>query len=76
MPQPQHQWVYLIRFVIGRSGDVTCSVRDVSGSEVWTVMEQERAREILEALERTRPATPAPGYPLPAGSAAPTGDGA
>jgi hypothetical protein len=60
MSQTSSQWVYLVRFFVGRAGEVECYVRDITGSEAWIVADPELARRTLEALESTRPVAPQP----------------
>jgi hypothetical protein len=55
MAQTSSQWVYLVRFFVGATGEVGCHVRDIAGSEAWVVADPERARTTLEVLEGTRP---------------------
>jgi hypothetical protein len=36
--------MYLVRFFVGRSGDVACYIRDIDGTDGWFVVDPERAR--------------------------------
>ena len=50
------RWAYLVRFFAGRSGDVSCSIRDIVGADGWFVDDSERgAQKALASLEGTRP---------------------
>ena len=49
------KWAYLVRFFVGSTGNVGCSIRDIMSGDGWIVADATEARTALDVIESTRP---------------------